>query len=119
MDNWDTGRFTLRVTSPVLDATNGTRPVRDALTALSPNPARGPLRVGFDLAAAAEPVFELLDAQGRVVTRRSQGALAIGHWELPLAAEDERGRALAPGLYFVRMRVGGRAVETRKLVLSP
>lgn len=119
MDNWDTGRFILRVTSPVLDAENAARPVRDALTGLSPNPARGPLRVGFDLAAAAEPVFELLDAQGRVVTRRSQGAFATGHWELPLAAEDDRGHALAPGLYFVRMRVGGRAVETRKLVLSP
>jgi hypothetical protein len=103
----------------VASAENAARPTRDALTALTPNPARGPLRVGFDLAGAAEPWFELLDAQGRVRNRWSRGAFASGHWEVTLAAGDDRGRALAPGLYFVRMRLGSRTVETRKLAVAP
>jgi hypothetical protein len=119
MDNWDTGRFTLRVSSSVVSVAGNATPKRDALTGLTPNPARGPLRVGFDLAAAAEPAFELLDAQGRVVNRWSQGSFAIGHWEATMPVDDDHGRGLAPGLYFVRMRLGAHTVDTRKLVLSP
>jgi hypothetical protein len=118
-DNADQGRFTLRVSSSALDAGNSVRPAHDALTALTPNPARGPLRVGFDLTAAAEPAFELLDTQGRVLNRWSRGAFATGHWDVTMPAADDRGRALAPGLYFVRMRLGQRTVDTRKLAIAP
>jgi len=119
LDNWDTGRFSLRVSSPLLDVAGAPRPVRDALTALTPNPARGPLHVAFDLAAAAEPAFEVLDAQGRVRDTWSAQAFEPGHWDITMPAADDRGKALEPGIYFVRMRLGPRTVATRKLVIAP
>ena len=119
LDNADTGRFTLRVSSPVVAVEGASRPARDALTSLTPNPARGPVNVGFALARDAEPAFELLDAQGRLLNRWSRGTFASGHWEVRLLAGDDQGRALAPGLYFVRMRLGSRTVATRKLAVAP
>jgi hypothetical protein len=118
-DNFDDGRFTLRVSGSTLSADGGTRPVRDALTALSPNPARGALRLGFDLADAAEPAFEVLDPQGRVLRHWNGGTFTSGHWEVTMPADDSPGHVLSPGLYFLRMRLGERTVETRKLTIRP
>ncbi len=117
LDNFGVGNYTLRVSSGMVSVEN-TRPHHDALTALSPNPVNGPLRVGFDLANTGELVFELLDAQGRLLDSWNQGAFTSGHWEVTVSPAERRERSLAPGLYFLRMRGGARAVATRKLTVA-
>ncbi len=116
-DNGQAGSFSLRVTSSVVAVDAGRPPLRDALRSIGPNPARGALRVGFDLAEAGEPAFELLDMQGRVMARTSPGAFGPGRWEVPVSPADGGGRPLAAGLYLVRMRVGARTVDSRKVAV--
>ncbi len=96
-----------------------TRPANDALRGVSPNPGRSGLHLDFALRNGGEPVFEVVDMAGRVVAHVQPGARGAGQWTAAWAARDDGGRSLPSGLYFVRMRLDGRVVGTRKLTLLP
>ncbi|MFN8589129.1 MAG: hypothetical protein U0704_15160 [Candidatus Eisenbacteria bacterium] len=78
-----------------------------------PNPARGAARVTlrFALPAAGRATLALHDVAGRRVTTLADGAFAAGPHEVAADAA-----ALAPGLYFARLRAGGLEL-TRRLVV--
>lgn len=81
---------------------------RLALGAIAPNPARGPLRVAFELAGGAPASLALYDVAGRRVLHRDVTALGAGRHALELG-----GTALAPGLYFVRLAEGAASRAAR------
>jgi len=118
-DDDGTGGFTLGVSSTVAGVADDALPVRDALRAVIPNPAHGAMRVEFDLASAATPQFDLIDTQGRLVSRVQPGSHGAGRWSVALDAYDRQGRSVAPGVYLVRMRLGERTVATKKIILEP
>lgn len=82
---------------------------RLAITAIHPNPGRGPFRVSFSLANAEPAVLEVHDVAGRrVVSRRLAGLTQGGH----VIDLDESAR-LEAGLYFVRLRQGGSIASVK------
>ena len=86
-----------------------------ALEGARPNPARGlTLAVAFSLPTAQPANLELLDVMGRVVARRAVGSLGVGRHVLNLSD----GRAIAPGLYQVRLSQGGDARVRRVVVIE-
>ncbi|TMQ72301.1 MAG: hypothetical protein E6K80_03145 [Candidatus Eisenbacteria bacterium] len=67
---------------------------------------------------ASSPVgFEVLDAAGRRVAQVSDRSWSAGRWSVAWNGTDQAGVRLAPGVYFVRMRVNEQAVGLRKVAL--
>jgi hypothetical protein len=84
-----------------------------ALSGVRPNPApSGALNVAFSLADGAPARLELFDTAGRLVHSREVGSLGPGSHVMNLAG----GRALAPGIYLVRLASGARAAAHRVAV---
>ncbi|HEV2105052.1 MAG TPA: T9SS type A sorting domain-containing protein, partial [Candidatus Eisenbacteria bacterium] len=79
-----------------------------------PNPLVDHFRVSFTLPDAAPARLEVVDVGGRRVSAQDVGALGPGPHALDLGAA----RALAPGLYFVRLTHGGRTLTTRAVVVG-
>lgn len=93
-----------------------TLPSATLLLAPAPNPIRGPTTIRFQLRAAAAvdlAVFDLLGRRVRVIARTDYPA---GVHSLPWDGRDERGHRVASGLYYLRLRAGGR-VEVRPVVM--
>lgn len=87
-----------------------------ALTA-APNPCRTRADVVLTLPRAEDDVrVHVLDLSGRTVQRLWDAPTAAGVKRLVWDTRDERGRASAPGVYFVRADVAGRVVTTRVVV---
>jgi len=80
--------------------------------ALSPNPARGPVRIRLSLAREARVVIRVFDAAGRMILTLAEGPWSAG-------AHDFRWDAsgLAPGVYLVRATIAGRDEATVRLAL--
>jgi alpha-amylase len=85
-----------------------------ALAAPWPNPSNGAVALGIDLARSAEDVrLEAFDVRGRLVRRLLSGPLPSGRHRIAWDGRDERGQALAPGLYFVRAISAGESASAR------
>ena len=84
-----------------------------ALEGAQPNPALGVLHVGFTLPDRRAATLELIDVAGRRVLRRDVGALGPGRHSVTLDA----GARMRPGLYFLRLEQGARALHSRVAVV--
>ncbi len=78
---------------------------------LAPNPAPGRTSVRLTLAQPERVAIEVLDGLGRRVAQVPETALATGHHVVPLALPGAR-----PGLYVVRLTVGGVTLVRRLVV---
>ena len=74
------------------------------------NPVRRSGRLAFTLPRPSDVDLTLFDAQGRVVR-----SLLAGHREAGSFALDWAADALAPGAYFLRLRVDGRRAASLKV----
>jgi hypothetical protein len=77
----------------------------------APNPVSGTATVRFDLPAASAVTVDVLDALGRHVATLAEGDLAAG----PHAVRWDT-RAVPPGVYVCRVRVGASARSVRVVV---
>jgi len=102
-------------TAPGFEPRSGLPPAL-ALAAPSPNPARGAVTLAFQLPAAAPAELQICDLAGRVVRRLAGGTWAAGEHRIGWDLNDERGRRVAPGAYFARLRTGGVS-PTREVVV--
>jgi flagellar hook assembly protein FlgD len=75
------------------------------------------MHFAYALHEGASVSFDVLDMAGRVVSRLEPGEKAAGEWSEAWRATDGAGQALHAGIYFVRMRTGGRVIGTRKITL--
>lgn len=80
--------------------------------AVAPHPVGGAATVRLSMASAADVRADLVDVLGRRVATLADGPLAAGDHALPLDA-----RALAPGVYVLRVAADGR-VATRRVVVA-
>jgi hypothetical protein len=87
-------------------------PPTEAGFALSfgPNPFTDRGRIAFTLPRDAAVDLTVHDVAGRRVRLLRSGPLPAGRHEVAWAGRDERGRAVAPGVYFLRLEADG---ETR------
>jgi hypothetical protein len=90
---------------------------RFALVRVSPNPARGPVRIEFSLASAAAIDLELFDVQGRSVASLAHGQWPAGKHVAAWPGLTRGGTTAPSGLYVVRFRYPG-GEESRRFVRS-
>ena len=87
-------------------------PAELSLSRPSPNPGSGPFQLRYGIPAPAAVRLSVLDLQGREVAVLSQGTRAAGWSWASWNGETSRGRAPG-GVYFIRLRAGGRQIVQR------
>jgi len=91
-----------------------------ALAPCAPNPARAGTDAGttlrFDLPAAGDARLEAFSVDGRRVATIAAGWRLAGAHRVAWDGRDASGRALASGVYLIRLTAGAREA-TRKVVL--
>ncbi len=105
---------------PAVLLPGGTVDVGDTSPALrfaapSPNPARGATTLDYALSRPGRVRLAVFDAAGRLVQALRDGELPAGEHRERFALRDPAGRALASGLYLIRLEAEGQ-VLTRRLV---
>jgi len=84
-----------------------------ALRNLGANPARSTVQLRIDLPRAANVELAVYDVTGARVATLATGEFTAGSHTATWDIADARGRRVAPGLYFGRLVVDGRALTTR------
>jgi hypothetical protein len=83
----------------------GTNPVAFALHNALPNPSRGTTTIAFAVPVPDVTVrIDVFDVMGRLTNTLINEAFDPGVHTVRWDGEDNRGRVVAPGLYFVRMQ---------------
>jgi hypothetical protein len=88
------------------------------LAAARPNPFREATTVAYRLAAGGTVRLTVLDPAGRVVRTLVHGFQEAGDHTASWDGRDARGVPAAPGMYFLRLREGGKT-GGRKVALLP
>jgi hypothetical protein len=107
------GAFRIDLSGPMVSSP-ATRPVATALRA-SPNPFRAAVRLEYALSREATVLLEAFDISGRLVATLDDGARGAGDHGTLWRGVDASGRAVSPGVYFLRLRVGDQ-LSRAKLV---
>jgi subtilisin family serine protease len=87
--------------------------------AAAPNPLSGPGEIRFALPAAGRARVTLYDASGRLVRELADGAFAGGPHAVRWDARDDRGLPVASGIYFARLEVGAKRVDSKVVLIRP
>lgn len=93
----------------------GEREVGAPRLSAMPNPARGGVRISFELPQASRVRLSVHDVRGRRVAELADGGFAGGVHTMALDIGDVGRQTLSPGIYFLRMEGEGFAA-TRKLI---
>ena len=88
-------------------------PTRLTLEGLLPTPTRGEAQVWFTLGSGDPATLEMLDLSGRRALERHVGGQGAGRQALRLDVS-----AIAPGVYWLRLRQGAVALTRRAVVLE-
>jgi hypothetical protein len=89
-----------------------------SLTIEGTNPTSRATTIGFSLPAEAAVSLAVHDAAGRRMRTLSEGTWAVGEHHLMWDLRDATGQAVRPGLYFVRLTVGGETRVRRVAVVE-
>jgi hypothetical protein len=109
----------VQVTEGVWTGTGGENTVgaRAILRGNSPNPFNPATLIQYELPSAGRVDLGVYDLSGRLVRVLVDGErLEAGKQTTPWNGRDDAGRAVASGVYFYRLEVGGE-VLTRRMVL--
>ncbi len=82
-----------------------------------PNPTPGPTTLAFQMPKSGPVEASLHDVTGRRVVTIFEGDLEAGRHEIEWDGRDERGRLLANGVFFYKLRMGGRDVKGRVVTM--
>jgi hypothetical protein len=89
----------------------------DGLMACYPNPFNPQLTVTFEVEGDGLIDLQIYDVRGRRVASLYRGTMATGRHTVTWPGQDDSGRAMPSGTYFVRVDSGERII-TRKVVLA-
>jgi len=87
------------------------------IVSVRPNPFRPSTQFELDVVESGQGTAIVYDHRGRIVTKMDLGKLPIGRHVASWDGRDAEGVAMASGVYFLRVDVGGR-VAREKLVLA-
>jgi uncharacterized protein YjdB len=88
-----------------------------ALASNYPNPFSAGTTIDLSLSSDAMVEIEVFEVTGRIVRTLELGRVSAGSKPMGFDGRDDRGRLLASGVYFYRVRANGTAV-TRKMVIT-
>ena len=95
----------------------GSPPLTFALEQNTPNPFNPITTISYDIpAGGADMNISIFDVSGRLVRQLVHEHRPAGVFSVQWNGEDDRGRRVASGVYFYRMRAGS-FVDTKKMVL--
>ncbi|MCK4546983.1 MAG: right-handed parallel beta-helix repeat-containing protein [Candidatus Eisenbacteria sp.] len=83
----------------------------------SPNPFGARVTISYEMPEEARIELAVYDVHGRLVRNLETGSRLPGRHLIQWDGRGEDGRALPSGVYFCRLEIEGRLVETRKLAL--
>ena len=101
----------------VLEEHTTTLPQTFSLDQNYPNPFNSGTVIRFSLPKSGEVELSVYNLAGQKVAALVEGVREAGTYTVNWDGRDDRGRALASGVYLYRLRDGEQQVETRKLVL--
>ncbi len=101
----------------VLEEQTSTTPEAFALAPNFPNPFNSGTVIRFALPADNDVELTLYNIAGQKVATLAQGFRQAGSYAINWDGRDDKGRALASGVYLYQLQAGAGQVETRKLVL--
>jgi hypothetical protein len=81
-----------------------------------PNPFNPSTTIRFGLPVASAIALRIYDVSGRAVRTLAHGPRAAGDYDLAWDGRDDRGTAVAAGVYFYRLSSGSETL-TRKMIL--
>ena len=90
-------------------------PVTEGIRGVSPNPARGPVGISYQLARPFESRLLIMDVLGRRVRLIRSGPTLAGRHQETWDGRDDHGQHCASGVYFAVLEANGR-LWTRKMV---
>ena len=85
-----------------------------SLAATDPNPFVANTRIAWAMPGPARVTLEIRDLAGRPVVTLARRNFPAGEHGLTWNGRDDRGRAIPPGIYFVRLTADSRTL-VRKL----
>ncbi|RMG67129.1 MAG: T9SS C-terminal target domain-containing protein, partial [Calditrichaeota bacterium] len=92
-------------------------PIRNfALLGNFPNPFNPETEIHYQVAAAGQVEFRLVDLNGRLVRRWTEHPATAGRYRLHWDGTDQQGRPVASGVYLLSMQAGP-FLQTIKLTL--
>jgi hypothetical protein len=83
----------------------------------TPNPFNPTTTIRYEIASDASVRVDVFDARGAHIRTLVEGRDRAGQHDVVWDGTDVRGAPVASGVYFCRLVVDGRAVETRKMAL--
>jgi hypothetical protein len=89
----------------------------DMAVVAAPNPFRGAVSISFSLPHAALVAVDVFDTAGRKVATPAFGVMQQGRHSVTWEGKDNRGRAAASGVYFVRVEAGPQILSSRVTLL--
>ncbi len=92
-------------------------PYRTALRLAGPNPATGPVRLGYELASSAPARIDIYDGTGRLTRTLREGQRPAGRYSATWDRKGNGGHSVAAGTYFCRLSAGSES-RTIRLVLA-
>jgi hypothetical protein len=92
-------------------------PTRTWLAEAAPNPSSSAVRIAFDLARAGAIRLEVFDLAGRRMKTLASGYLPAGRYERRWLLDAAAGRAVARGVYFVRLAAPGTNLVRRLVIM--
>jgi hypothetical protein len=92
-------------------------PVRDYLGLNRPNPFNPRTVIPFDVSRQEKVSLRVYSVAGRLLLELEGGVRDAGHYEAVWDARDAEGHAVPSGVYLSELRIDGRQVGGRKLLL--
>jgi FtsP/CotA-like multicopper oxidase with cupredoxin domain len=102
--------------APALVEPMGTPVTRLELEQSRPNPASGPMEIGFALPAPGWADLRVYDVQGREVRVVAAREFAAGRQRVTWDGRDGAGRRVPKGIYLYRLQAGREALTGRAVV---
>ncbi len=91
---------------------------RGPLISVKPQPARSRLEICLDSKENGRIKLDVFDASGRWLTCLFETRIGCGQQRIQWDLKDAQGRALAPGVYFLRLKASAAAVTKKVVVLE-
>jgi hypothetical protein len=101
---------------PVTVMVMGKRPRLFALHDAYPNPARGRITLSFDVPDHCSGRLSVYNSSGQVVKNLVKGELAPGFYDVFWEGDNDAGRKVGHGVYFIRLTAGNYE-KTAKVLL--
>lgn len=83
-----------------------------------PNPFNPVTTIRYVLPAGGHVLLQVFDVQGREIKRLVDGYVEAGEWSVDWDGLNERGDAVASGVYFLKLRAGAESAVKKTILLK-